>query len=273
MRQVIGVVGKGFALAVISLVVGAGQVFPVDWQSVAKEAKAKSAQFESEIKDMTILQQMTMISPQGEMSSKMRVFRKGKRFRTETRIPVPARSGMPGEMDEMETTVIYDGKEGWMISPFLGKQRLSEEEVQQYQSERNIWDIIGDNAKVTGTEKIGKRDCYVVETTGEGDFPFTRIWLDKNTLNVVKAERKKPEEPTTLLQNYDFRKIKDDWEMPFKTEIYLGGTLMSSTVVDSLQVNKGLADELFDSGEMEVEDSEVDDIIRKIIQQEKEGED
>ena len=87
--------------------------------------------------------------------------------------------GMPKEMGGMETIIIYDEKDMWMISPFMGKKKLSDKEKAQYQIEKNYWELVSENAEIVGTEKIDDRECYVVDIKEQKESPFTKIWLDK----------------------------------------------------------------------------------------------
>jgi len=153
-----------------------------------------------------------------------------------------------------ETIVIYDGKDTWKISPFMGKRKLSGEEGKQYQRARNWWELVSENAKIVGSEKVDKRECYVVEIEKGGEFPFTKVWLDKGNLILTKGESKGPKGKTIVWIHSDFRKIKGDWEMPYKTEMYMNGKLMSTSLVKSIDTNKGISDDLFDPDKVQVKE-------------------
>ncbi len=240
-------------LALVSLTLAVNQGFTKDLSSMLKELEAKYAKFEEEIKDMTTVQEMNVVTPEGEMVSEMQMLRKGEKFRMDTTIEMSQAPDMPEGMGEMKTIIIYDGKDTWMISSFTGKKKkLSGEVEKQYQRERNWWKLISEKAKIAGTEKVGKRDCYVVEIQEE-EYPFTRLWLDKTNLVLIKGESKGTEGETILLICSDFKKIKGGWEMPYKTEIYADGELMSTSLVKSLKINKGLSDDLFDPKKVKIE--------------------
>jgi len=269
MAQRINVIKVVLVVALLSLVLGVSDAFCADWSDILKEVKAKYAKFEKEIKDMTIVQEMKITTEKAEITPQMKMMRKGEKFRMDTKMQM---LDMPKEMGAMETVVIYDGKDMWMISSFLGKKKLSDKEQKHYQTERNWWELISEKAKVVGTEKVGKRECYVVETKEEKEFPFTKIWLDKKSLNLIKGEHKEPKEKTMLWVHSDFKKIKGDWEMPYKTEIYTGDKLMTTSIVKSLEVNKGLSDDLFDPEKVKVKGFDMQEMMKKRMQ-EKEKED
>lgn len=240
-------------LVLVSLTLTVNQGFTKDLSSMLKELEAKYAKFEEEIKDMTTVQEMNVVTPEGEMVSEMQMLRKGEKFRMDTTIEMSQAPDMPEGMGEMKTIIIYDGKDTWMISSFTGKKKkLSGEVEKQYQRERNWWKSISEKAKIAGTEKVGKRDCYVVEIQEE-EYPFTKLWLDKTNLVLIKGESKGTEGETILLICSDFKKIKGGWEMPYKTEIYADGELMSTSLVKSLKINKGLSDDLFDPKKVKIE--------------------
>ena len=73
---------------------------------------------------------------------------------------------MPEEM-ALTQIIIYDGKDIWMISPFMGKQKLPYEEGKEYQMGMGWWKFISEKTKVVGAERIGERECYVLDVEGE----------------------------------------------------------------------------------------------------------
>ena len=243
--------GRVLLLAFVCLVLAAGQGLTVDVSSILEEAGAKYEKFGKEIKDMTIVQDMKMVTSEGEMTQEMKMLKKGNKFRMETTMEMPETSEVPEEMGGMEIIIIYDGEDTWMISPFMGKRKLSREKEKQYQRERNWWELISEKAKIVGTEKVDKRECYVVEIEEE-ECPFTKMWVDRDNLVLIKGEIKGTEGETLLLLHSDFRKIKGDWEMPYKTEMYVDDKLTSTLLVKSLEVNKGLSDDLFDPDKVKV---------------------
>ncbi len=239
-------------LALVSLTLAVNQGFTQDLSSILKKLEVKYAKFEEEIKDMTTVQEIKVVTPEGEMVSEMQMLRKGEKFRMDTTTQMSQSPDMPEGMGEMKTIIIYDGKDTWMISSFTGKKKkLSGKDEKQYQRERNWWKLISEKAKLLGTEKVGKRECYVVEIEQE-EYPFTKLWLDKRNLVLIKNESKGTEGEIILLIHSDFRKIKGDWEMPYKTEMYTDGELMATSLVKSIKINKGLSDDLFDPDKVKI---------------------
>jgi len=230
-------------ISAVALMILAGWVnraAAVDWQDVLKQVKSLQSRYKSEIKDMTWVQESKMTAPNGgEMTHEMKLFKKGEKFRMESKMQGPQ---MPGGM---ETTVIFDGQDTWMISAFTGKKKLSGGQEKQYQAQRDWWGQVSDKASVVGSETVSGRDCYMVDVNDPQKSSFTKMWVDKKSLNLIKGEMKNPKGETSSWVSSDFRKIKGDLEMPYKMEMFQNGKLMSASVVKSVEINKGLADDLF----------------------------
>jgi len=259
---------KVLLVALIILLLGISHGLAADWPTILKQGKAKYAKFEKEVKDMTIVQETKMVTPEQKITSETKLFSKGKKFRMESKTQMP---GMSQESGGMETIVIYDGKDMWIISPFMGKKRLPKEKEKEHQAGKDWWGLASEKAKIVGTEKIGNRECYVVETKEQKESHFDKVWLDKKNLVLTKAESKGAEGKVILWVYSDFRKIKGDWEMPYKTEVYEGNKLMSTTLVKSLEINKGLSDDLFDPGKVKAKGSGMKDMMKKMMMQQRKG--
>ena len=132
------------------------------------------------------------------------------------------------------------------------------------------WELISEKTKIVGTEQVGGRECYVVEIKEE-ESPFTRMWLDKENLVLIKGEYKEAEGEITLWVYSDFKKIKDNWEIPYKIQMYVDGNLAGSLLVKSLEINKGLSDDLFDPDKVKIKGFNIEEMMKKMMQQE-EGE-
>jgi len=258
-RKVVGTrVAVVLVLTLASSVIAGTAAFAADWASVREEAKVKYDRFEQEIKDMTVIQEMKFTIPEGEMRSENTLFRKGEKFRTDTTM------NMPGGVGEMQTIIIFDGKDTWVISSFLGKKKVSGEEEKQYSMNRNWWEWIPEKAKIVGSEKVSKRKCYVVEIYDQKDSPLTKMWLDEKALMLVKGEGTGAQGKTATWLNSDFKKIKGDWEIPYKTEMYVDGEIMSTSTVKSVKINEGLSDDLFNPNEVKVKGLNLKDIIKQV---------
>ena len=144
------------ALIALCLAWGATPGLATDISDILQQTKEKYAKFEEEIKDMTIVQEMKMVTEDGEVTEEIKMFKKGKKFRIETTMRISELPEMPEEM-ALTQIIIYDGKDSWMISPFMGKQKLPHEEGKEYQMGMDWWKFISEKTKVVGTEKVGER--------------------------------------------------------------------------------------------------------------------
>ncbi len=250
---------KVLVLVLSSMAFFSSQVFASDWTNLIGKAEAKYANFNKEVKDMTMVQEMKIVTPEGEMTSEMKMMRKGEKYRVVTKMSMP---NMPKGMGEMETIIISDGKDTWMISSFAGKQKLPEGDEVKHQGNLGWWDSFSKEAEITGSETIKGRDCYVVKFKEEAESYITRVWIDKNELFLVKSESKGDKGGTMTMLYSDFRKIKGNWEMPYETEIFSDDKLVSTMTMKSIEINKGLSDDLFDPDKVEVKGMDMQEMMK-----------
>jgi outer membrane lipoprotein-sorting protein len=256
--------GRVLGVGLIILALGATQTLTADWPSILEKTKAKYAGFEKEIKDMTMIQEIKTTAPDMKgRSPELKMLKKGEKFRMESTMQMP---DMPKEMGEMKSIVIHDGKDTWVISSMTGKKKLSEEDSKQYETGSDWWKFLSEQMRIAGTEKIGTRECYVLEIEEEGECPYTKMWMDKEHLVLVKAESQDPE-PTMMLFS-DFRELKGGWEIPYKTEVYVDGKLLSSILVKSIEINKGLSDDLFNPDKVEVKGFNMQEMMKMMKERE-----
>jgi len=219
---------------------------------IVKQTHLKYENFLKEIKDITIVKETQMVGAQEKMAGKTKIMRKGKKYRIENTMNMSQSSGMSGNM---KTIIIFDGKDTWMISPIMGKRKISEDEGEKYKKNEDWWKKISDDAKIVGTETVGTKKCYIIETKNKGNSEFTKIWLDKKSLTLVKFEGGGDKGESIIGINKDFRKVKGNLEMPYKTEMYINGKLFAVSKITSLSINKGLSDELFDANKIKTKQS------------------
>jgi outer membrane lipoprotein-sorting protein len=253
------------AFALVAFAPAAG--VSADWADLSKQLTGRCAKFETEIKDMTADMEMKASTPQGEALMTMKTFVKGELFRGDIEMKkIPGGEGMPVGMEGMTMTVIGDGKEYWMVSSMMGKQQLPREEADKYATPWKCGEYIPQSGKIVGSETVNGRDCHVVvamEVTTE----VAKIWLDKETLDLLKVEANKEGEDHTVMFFKDFRKVHGDLRYPYMSEIYQGEKLISTITVKTVEVNKGLADTLFDPDKVEVKGPNMQDMIKKMQEQ------
>ena len=237
-------------IAIVTIMVVSGIGFAVQWPEVLQQLKDNQVKFLNDIKDINITQEMTTITPDGAMTAKVTSLQKGKKFRSESIMDIP---GMPETMGPMKSTTIFDGKDTWMISSMMGKQKLPSKESLEQQKYKNWWDFISDKATIKGKEKVGGRECYVVEIPEGKDEPFNTIWLSEKNLVPMRIKGKESKKEIIITEFSDYKKVKGAWEMPYKTTTYMNGKLMFTIIVKSLKVNTGISDDKFDATKVSVE--------------------
>jgi outer membrane lipoprotein-sorting protein len=238
-------------MAALAMMLAAGFSFADSDNPILKQAAERCAQFENEVKDMRMVQAMKSYVADAEITFEQTVYTKGQKSRVEMKMPLEGFEGGDGA-GTVETIMINDGTNAWIISPFGGKKQLSPEEAERSEPSRNCWGYFPDNATVTGSETVQGRDCHIVELLEEG--VTTRLWLDKRNFIPVKGETS----DSTSTEHFrwthsDFHTIHGDWEYPFTTQMYDGDSLAATMTVTALDVNQGLSDDLFDPEKVQVQ--------------------
>lgn len=239
-----------------------------DYPSFVKSAQAKYAKFQDDVKDMVMTQDTVMFSGGSNMPVSMKTFMKGNKFRSESTMAMPQTQGA-GAGTSMNTIIINDGVNAWMITPYTGKQKLDIGQSSQYKEKSNWWAMIDPNAVITGTENVSGKTCYIIESHGSDRYPFAKIWVDKDKYTLVKAETNSLNSTpmTSVLSN--FKEIKAGWEIPHKIDVYQGGNLVSTSMVKSLEINNGLSDELFDASKVPAQEYNMQDYMKNFMQEKK----
>ena len=253
---------------ILFLVVGQG--FSQSLSDILRKAESNYKNFNQDLKDMAMVFNTKIYMPEGEMTSEMKLFTKGEKSRSEIMMQFPESANMPEGMDSMLVVVISDGQDTWMISPFVGKKKLTTEQAEeqmQYQMGMNWWRSISDKAKYIGIERINNRECYVLKIEAEGDSLDTKIWVDKNNLFLVQTENKSDSGKTMRMIFSDFRKIKDNWELAYKTEGFTDEEPFMTILLKSFEINQGLSDGLFDVDKVEVSGPNMQEMMQNMMQQ------
>ncbi len=239
---------------VVGLFIEARQSLSVNVQHLIKEAKTKYIRFEKTTEDMVILQQTTTSYSKREIVSELKLFKKREKWRLESAIVKPL-------LTEKKTILIYDGEDTWMVTS-LGKRKLTKEECSQTQVEGNWWDLTTEDAKIIGTESLNGQECYIIGFK-EKDNPITKMWIDKKDLVLIKAEGIGQKDEVLVWKYSDFTEVGSNWKIPYKTEVYVNTEITSTVLIKSIEINKGLSNELF-VPEKE-KDLKIFDILKEII--------
>jgi len=222
------------------------------WAELSKKMVDDCVRFTQGIKDMTLMIDMSVPSSDGAMISKSILYRKGNRFRAEVSMDGMEGSGVPPEMANMKTIVINDGTSVWIIAPMLGKSQVPTDEGNKYRGQWTCSDYIPADAQVIGSETIDGRACYVLSVIDPLS-DVAKLWIDQKDFSLLKMVGKDTEGEAMTALFSDFRKVVGDLELAYKTEMYSGGDLITTMTITSVEINKGLADDLFDPNKVKVE--------------------
>jgi outer membrane lipoprotein-sorting protein len=248
-------------LACFAIVPAAGSA--ETWESLSKRMIESCTKYTQGIKDISWTMEMEVPSSQGSFKSTSVLYSKGKRFRVEVSMEGMEDAGVPAAMAGMKTIVIGDGTNAWIVSPMMGKSKIPVEEGAKYRSQWSCSDYQPVAAEIIGSEKIGGRDCYVLAVLDKSS-DFAKLWIDQKSFILMKMEGKPQEGVASVILLSDYRKVSADYEMPFRTEMYSGKDLISTVVVKSVAVNKGIADDLFDPDKIKASGPDMKDMMEQM---------
>jgi len=199
----------------------------------------------------------------------MKMMRKGNKYRLETMTSTPAGRG-GAQMPPMTTTIIFDGKDTWMASPFAGKKRLEGDEAKGHSPQLSWTENLEGRLVLLGEEKVAGRSAWVVEVKEDKKREtepeaFSKVWIDTSNYWMLKAESKTPKGVAESRLS-DFRKVHGDFSMPFLHEVLVNGVLQSKLVTKGVKVNAGLSDDLFDASKLESQGMSMEDMFKQGMQ-------
>jgi hypothetical protein len=150
----------------------------------------------------------------------------------------------------------YDGKNGWMVMPFMGKkdpEAMPEEQAKLMDEQADMdgplvdWKDKGSKVELLGKEQVEGADVWKVKITKK-DTTVTTLFIDAESFLEIKAEGKRKMRGTefegeTLFGDY---KEVDGMMMAHSQESGPKGSPQRQKLVfDKIEVNLALADSLF----------------------------
>jgi len=262
--RLIGASIVGFCAVLLMFAAICGPASALTADEVLKGASERYDKFTSSVKDLTIEQEMTVV--QGQMKTQMKMMRKGAKYRVESTTSTPP-SSEGAQRPPMTTTMIFDGKDTWIVSPFAGKRRLEADEALGRGPELSWTERLKGRLVLLGEEKVADRNAWVIEVKQDekspaGPEPFSKVWIDTGNYWMLKAQSKMPN-GIAESRFSDFRKVQGDFSMPFLHEVFIDGVLQSKSVTKSIKTNSGLSDDLFDTSKVKSEGPSLEDMIKQ----------
>ncbi|MCK4524018.1 outer membrane lipoprotein-sorting protein [candidate division WOR-3 bacterium] len=239
-------------------------VYAETGDEVLKKMKDKYENFETDVKDMEMVNKMTINDKDGDLDIEMTVYKKDKKFRFNMLVDIDTEEI---QMGNISSVVIYDGKDMWINMPFIGKQRIEDQaDADEYNSIMDMfwWNKFGENATIEGSEKIDGNDCYILKFTELGDDynGFEKVWVDKSEYTIKKAVSY-GEEGYILFK--DYKDVYKGYKLPYKTEFYSEEVKDLEIEMVSIIINKGINDDMFDIDKVEVDNSGMEDMLKNMI--------
>jgi len=195
-----------------------------------------------------------------------RVYKKGKQVRIEG---VRKKIVEFAKKEVIESVWFYDGETGNNFSSFgeaAAKGRdyylvRTKNDVANpfYLVFRNWWEIDKENAQITGSELFLEKDCYVINYRKPEPRENYKIWVDKETLLLLKEEKtgsiegagqkdpaaNKMSVQASVRQYKDFRKVAGGLAMPFITETVEKGKENTFKYLKALKLGENIPEDLF----------------------------
>ncbi len=235
------------------------------WAELSKKLHADCDAFSKNVADLTMTMETSIPSSAGSMTTTGTLYRKGDRFRMEATIGSMGDASVDSALAGLTTIVISDGADAWIVAPMAGASKISLDEGLKYRGQWTCEDFIPVDAEIVGSEKIGDRMCYVLAVI-DPRATAGKLWIDQKSGVLVKLEGKPSEGETMSAVFSEFEPVAGLGEIAHRTDMYSGSDLISTTIVSSIEVNKGLSDDLFDVAKVKVEGGAMGDALKKMLQ-------
>ena len=186
-----------------------------------------------------ITQVIKSVSDDAEVTSIQTVLKKGTRYKIETV------SRMALDEEKIKNIILFDGKDVWFISPFVGVTMMPRDEALVQGIFDDFSKLIPINSVIIGEEKINSEDCYVIKTPAQSGEPLKKIWISKTRFVPLKALGYFKKSIITLIFT-EYKKIKEIWGIPYKTETMIDNKPVATTIVESVETGIKIVDETFE---------------------------
>ncbi len=242
--------------ALVGLLLVANSLWAADLESLLTAARAHHGTKLASLQDLVLEYTGTFQAPGGEGSGiKSTLTRKGEKWRMDGSISVGGGQTtvngkqMPSGMQDMETVVIFDGKDTW--STVMGmKMKLPKDKAMEQMSFAEYWKEPPEGSTLLADETVSGRSCYVVQyPTSELIKEPVKYWIDKEHFVTVRSEATLSGK---LLRTdfSEFKAIHGDYVIPHKAQVTSDGKKTMDVVVTRAEVNTGVSDDLFDASKL-----------------------
>ncbi len=236
-------------LFILLSVIIAFAIYAKTSEEITSDLQNKYKGLEDKINDIMIEQTMIALDEEDSIDMQMKMYSKGNKFRLETIINIDSEDMEEDgiTLNNLETTIIGDGNKTWVIAPFVGKMEMEEDGEQEEQLEYAElifwWNDLGDDMTLLREEKFNGKDCYLMEYKDE-DGDESMAWIEKSTMNILKIQDSEDDKSYILFK--DYKKLIDDYQIPYKVEMFDDNEKAMDMSVKNVSVNKGINDDMFD---------------------------
>ncbi|MFC2048750.1 hypothetical protein ACFLR5_00850 [Elusimicrobiota bacterium] len=156
-------------------------------------------------------------------------------------------------------TYINNENENWYIDR---KNRISKRiptnEIHKYIVPAYWFSAISDGLNVivgsasgdiTSSIEIGGNDCFKIEIgsyTTSDYYRLRSLWIERETLNVVREERIGMGQEILQREFFDYRNIYDDWYEPYDIKTTIDKNFFMQVKREKIELDNSLEDSLFD---------------------------
>lgn len=221
-----------------------------DGKTVATLMEARQDEVKRKIDDLTVVQTVTVENRGVTTVNKVTAYVKGEKSRTEIVATNPAApENVPEAYKKVTSLIIGDGVERWSFHSIRGVQKIGAdaEGALTVGGPKRLVAQLADGATVEGEETVNGRATWKIAYR-VGTTPVT-LWLDKNDFFPVRQEW--AEEGVKVAQfSDDFIATDAGVDLPRRTVTMRDGKESAVTLVESVVINSGLDDTLFDVAEV-----------------------
>jgi outer membrane lipoprotein-sorting protein len=245
------------------LVLFSASSFAYDINDLIRDGRAYHERFQSDVGDMKMeLEASFTAAAAGNASMNSIHYSKGVKWRMEADMNMGESMG-----GAIHTVMLFDGENYWTLAMGM-KTKLTKEQMQQQDQKTSYWNEPPEDSKIIGEESVSGRDCWIVE------YPSTPVmksapkyWIDKQRFVFVQTQTELSGEKIRA-EYSDFRKVKDDYEIPHHIEMFSGDKQSMIADIKKIEIGAGLSDELFDpeklgGAEMDIKNIDLEQLMKQ----------
>ena len=214
----------------------------VDIANVLSDIRGQYDTYDLDVHDLSASMKVT--TPDGEWFEK-KVFIKGALTRVDTTAPASELLSNPEEMAEMRTTYVGDGRDAWIVRAFKNPERVSASEFDELPIFSPWWKELTNKAAVQDEARLDDADTFQIVLEAQAGSRFQRLWVQKQTWRLLKAEGVSDSGKTLVWRFRDHRPVTEHFSLPYKIDLFENGLPVKSFTLTSVQVNTGLPERIF----------------------------